>query len=117
MRSQLSKLSTSTGLLVTGCPASRRKRRDAFEIPQMRATCPTTDSSDSSFDSNTQQSVCNTDGSEDSSLSSALVQAVSSMNSVKTSDSSTFSSARSRYFMNSSYAIFITFIITVLSFT
>lgn len=116
MRSQLSKLSTSTGLLVTGCPASRRKRRD-FEIAQLRATCPTTDSSDSSFDSNTQQSVCNTDGSEDSSLSAALVQAVSSMNSVKISDSSTFSSARSRYLMNVSYGILIAFISVVLSFT
>ena len=102
MYTQLNLLSSATGILVTGCPSSRRKR--ALEGRGGEA-CGTSDSSEPTLSGSNLDSMCATDTTEDTGLANALARAVKTANTVKATDSATFSAAGSNYLITATFGI------------
>ena len=95
----MNQLSGATGILINGCTSGfssgrlRRRRSVAPFIETRSSSCSSSESSDSSLSADVFDSICNTDASVDSTLASAATQAVTSLNTLKSVDSSTFSHA------------------------
>lgn len=106
----MNQMSGATGILINGCASlfsgSRRRRSLALfglspQLPATRSSsCSSSESTDSSLSSDVFDSICSADSSVDSSLSSAATTAVSSLDTLKSVDSSTFSRASSTHFYN-----------------
>lgn len=118
----MNQLSSATGILINGCASgfsgSRRRRRSIVSggVETRSSSCVSSESSDPSLSSDVFDEICSTDASIDSNLASAATQAVSSLDTLKSVDSSTFSRAATTLLLSHSTKFYTVLLCLVINF-